>query len=221
MYWSNSVLLWFNVWSQLFSKLISALLVLEMPIKTRQWVYEKRKVNFDTVTADVCVLRCFLMTKPEANYLRFHARVDTARPTLRDQLTSRRTQHPQKNHVFKVWSRQYKVSVTKLVCVDRVSRFRQSTTAGEKKSVCAIFSQDYPILNNLHWTSDAVTSNLPGIPVTCTRSSTACLIPPQKRFILSYKDQSLFPKHFAIQHLQFSCHFYTTLYIHMQLAQRR
>ena len=39
-------------------------------------VYEGGKVNFDIVTADVCVLRCFLATTPEANYLRFHARVD-------------------------------------------------------------------------------------------------------------------------------------------------
>jgi hypothetical protein len=44
-------------------------------------------VNFDIVTADVCVLRCLLATKPEANYLRFHARVDTVSAILHVQST--------------------------------------------------------------------------------------------------------------------------------------
>ena len=51
-------------------------------------VYERGKVNFDIVTADVCVLRCFLATTPEANYLRFHARVDTASAIVQSYSTS-------------------------------------------------------------------------------------------------------------------------------------
>lgn len=55
-------------------------------------VYEGGKVNFDIVTADVCVLRCFLATTPEANYLRFHARVDTANAIAQSHSTSYRTE---------------------------------------------------------------------------------------------------------------------------------
>lgn len=55
-------------------------------------MYEGRKVNFDIVTADVCVLRCFLATTPEANYLRFHARVDTASAITQSHSTSYSTE---------------------------------------------------------------------------------------------------------------------------------
>jgi hypothetical protein len=59
--------------------------------RDRVGVCEGRKVNLDIVTADVCVLRCFLATKPEADYLRFHARVDTASAIVQQQSTSLRT----------------------------------------------------------------------------------------------------------------------------------
>ena len=60
--------------------------------ETGKRVYEGGKVNFDIVTADVCVLRCFLATTPEANYLRFHARVDTASAISQSHSTSYRTE---------------------------------------------------------------------------------------------------------------------------------
>jgi hypothetical protein len=54
-------------------------------------VNEGGKVNFDIVTADVCVLQRFLATTTEANYLRFHARVDKASVIAQPYSTSYRT----------------------------------------------------------------------------------------------------------------------------------